>query len=94
MRPSCYLNATNLELFSDCYDKLLIALHLVLCVCSVQQVKDVGVGTHYIRSKRLMDAGKGLEQMKLSKEDPVTDAENEVELALGEVEVVGSGRHH
>lgn len=30
--------------------------------------------------------------MKLSTENPVTDAENEVELALGEIEVVGVWR--
>lgn len=56
----------------------------------VQQVRDAGIATHYIRSKRLSDVGKALEEMKLSKgpDNPTTDAENEVELALGEIEVV------
>lgn len=58
----------------------------------MQQVRDAGIATHYIRSKRLTDVGKGLEEMKLSKgpDNPITDAENEVELTLGEVEVVRS----
>ncbi|GMH41946.1 hypothetical protein BSKO_09865 [Bryopsis sp. KO-2023] len=54
-----------------------------------QQVRDAGVATHYIRSKRLSDVGKGFEKLTLNhgSEDPITDAENEVELCLGEIEV-------